>query len=308
MNAKDKIGISVVVCSYNRDKFIKSALNCLANQTLSASVYEIVIIDNMSTDNTSFLCKEFIKDNPSVNVRYFLETNKGLSFARNRGVKEAYGDIIAFVDDDAEASREFLKSIVDFAVQNDNFAGFGGKVIPKYEGGKEPEWMNKYLNGFVGKVDHGDKPLLYTKKMKYPVGCNMAYTRKILQEAGGFNNQLTFRSDDKYIFHEVVKINSRVFYLPEAIVYHNIDASRVTFENFRKLFLKTGNEEKIRLRSKKNAVKLVWGFFSIAFKVAASLLLYAFFAIKGQAIKGKYVFYAQWFTLKGFLQKEVFVR
>ncbi len=65
--------------------------------------------------------------------------------------------------------------------------GVGGKVIPKYENGKEPAWMSKYLNGFVGKLDHGDKEKPFTPEMKYPAGCNMTYKKQVLEKAGGFN-------------------------------------------------------------------------------------------------------------------------
>ncbi len=300
--------ISVVICTYNRDKFIGRALKCLILQTLSKDQFEIIIIDNNSTDNTPAICLQFIKDHPSFHTRYFRETNQGLSFARNRGIKESRSPVITYIDDDAEAVPGFLESIVSFMNQAEDVAGIGGKVIPKYSESDEPAWMNRYLNGFVGKVDYGDSPLMYNAKMKFPAGCNMTYTTRILQQAGGFNNQLTFRSDDKYIYHRVSEISHRIFYLPAATVYHNIDNDRLAFNNFKKLFLKTGNEEKIRIRSEEGATGLPKKFLEFVAKTVAACMLYILYTMKGQEIKGRYIFFSQWFTLRGFMQKKVFVR
>ena len=136
----------------------------------------------------------------------------------------------------------------------------------------------------------------------------MTYTKEILQKAGGFNNELTFRSDDKYIFHQVTKISDNVYYVPEALLYHNIDNDRLSFPNFKKLFLKSGNEEKIRVRSEMGTAGIVKKFFELIFKTTAATVIYILYIIKGQELKGRYVFFSQWFTLKGFLQKSVFVR
>ncbi len=147
--------ISVVICTYNRDKFIGESLNCLAKQDLSPDAFEIIVVDNNSTDNTASIVKKFIEAHPGLNIRYVLEPNKGLSFARNRGIQEAKAPIITYIDDDAEATRSFLQSIVSFMQTDQTIAGIGGKVIPKYSESDEPKWMSKYLNGFVGLMDYG---------------------------------------------------------------------------------------------------------------------------------------------------------
>jgi glycosyltransferase involved in cell wall biosynthesis len=300
--------ISVVICTYNRDKFIRAALECLARQSLPPDQFEIIIIDNNSTDRTAAIVKEFINTNPGLNARYVFESRKGLSFARNRGIDEAKAPVITYIDDDAEASPGFLENIVDFMNGDKTIVGIGGKVIPKYSESEEPRWISKYLDGFIGKTDYGPEPRKFDHRMKYPVGCNMTYTKEILQKAGGFNNQLTFRSDDKYIFYQVSKLSDKIYYLPEAMLFHNIDRERLSFANFKKLFLKSGNEEKIRVRSEEGGPAVLKKFLELIFKTTASLALYLLYLLRGQEIKGRYIFYSQWFTLKGFLMKSVFVR
>lgn len=298
--------ISVVVCTYNRKKFIGKALQTLAAQTLPADEYEVLIIDNRSTDGTAEICNAFIAAHTNLPFRYIYEANKGLSFARNRGWQEARSPIIAYIDDDAEATPDFLQHIVTFFQGHPDAIGAGGRIIPVYPETGEPGWMNKYLNGFVGRMDFGEAIKLFEGKMKYPAGCNMIYKKEALQQAGGFNNELTFRSDDKYIYFQISKISNKVYYLPQAKVYHNIDADRLQFASFKKLFLKTGNEEKVRLRTEGG--NLWRKGLELLVKFGASWAIYLRFLVAGESLKGKYVVLAQWFTLKGFLQKQVFVR
>lgn len=304
----NEIRIAIVICTYNRDKYLKEALESIAAQTFNRTFFEAAIIDNNSTDSTAAVAKTFIETNSTLKIRYFFEKQKGLSFARNRGIQETSAPVIAYVDDDAILSPDYLKELDRFFKTNISAVGAGGRVIPKYEEDKEPVWMNKYLNGFIGKVEFGNETKKFSKKMKYPAGCNMIYKREILQKAGGFNNELTFRSDDKDIFLRIKNFSGEIYYLPGAYVYHNIDNRRLQFENFKKLFLKTGNEEKRRIRSEKNQFMLIKKLVEFVFKFGASFILFILFVLKGQYPKGKYVLASQWFTLKGFIQKDVFVR
>lgn len=300
--------ISLVICTYNRDKYLPTALESIKNQSFDRRFFELIIVDNNSTDNTANISKEFIAENTDINGKYCFEAQKGLSFARNRGIAEARSPVISYIDDDVILSPSFLKELAGFFDVHQDVVGVGGRVVPKYEHEKEPEWMSKYLNGFVGKVDYGNNIILYNSKMKYPAGCNMTYRKDILLKAGGFNNKLTFRSDDKYIFYQVKEISDKIYYLPNAWLYHNIDSYRLEITNFKKLFLKTGNEEKKRLSSEGNTIGLAKKFIELVVKFGASVILLIFFSAKGQYLKGKYIVMSQWCTLKGFVQKDVFVR
>ena len=300
--------ISIIICTYNRQKFIGECLECLSRQSLDPGKWEVIIIDNQSTDDTAAIVKTFIQNHPALPFRYVFEEKKGLSYARNRGITEAASGLICFIDDDAEAVPGFAETIVDFMQMHPEASGAGGRVLPKYSEVPQPKWMNKYLAGFIGLVDHGEPPRIFTGRMKYPIGCNMTYRKEWLTRAGGFNNELTFRGDDKHIYNVVSKLNPAVYYLPKALVYHNIDAARLSFTNFKKLFLKTGNEEKIRIRAEQKAGAFLEKLLEYLAKFSFSLLLWLFFIIKGEGIKGKYTMYSQWFTLLGFLQKDVHVR
>lgn len=298
----------MVICTYNRDKFLPEALDSIRHQTVSPQKFEVIIVDNNSTDSTREISLQFIENNPQLNIRYCFEHNKGLSFARNRGVMEAKSEFISFVDDDAILTPIFLESIVTFLDTNPNAIGAGGKVIPKYESGTEPVWYSKYVSAMAGSVDHGKLIRKFDAGMKYPVGCNMTYKKAILLQIGGFNNQLTFRSDDKFIFYKVSRVSDEIYYLPDALLYHYIDNDRLEFENFRKLYLKSGNEEKKRIKSEGSFVGLGVKFIELILKLGVSIIIFFLFCFKGEAAKGRYTVMALWFTFKGFLMKEVYVR
>jgi glycosyltransferase involved in cell wall biosynthesis len=306
MNENKKI--TIAICTYNRDKYLSETLESILRQTADPITFQLIIVDNKSTDSTASIAKDFLFNNPQLNIKYVFETNKGLSFARNRGIKEADGGIICYVDDDAILPPSYVQEMIIFFEAFPNAVGVGGKVIPKYESGEEPIWMNKYLNGFVGKVDYGDIIKKYDESMKYPAGCNMVYKKDILIKCGGFNNDLTFRSDDKYIYSKIKEISDEIYYNPNTYVHHYIDSHRLSFDNFRKLFLKTGNEEKIRIKSQKGVIGIIKKGIEFFIKCAASIIIWLLFILKGQSIKGKYVFLSQWYTLQGFFMKNVFVR
>ncbi len=300
--------ISVIISTYNRQDYVVTGLRCLANQTLQKDKYEVVIVDNHCTDNTAALVKEFLQQNPSLPFRYVYEEQKGVSFGRDRGIHESAGEILVYLDDDAEAEPDLLENYLSFFTQHPDAAAAGGRILPKYSEKPKPKWMSSWLNGFIAHVDLGGDTRIFKGRMKYPIGCNMAYRKKYLQQIGGFNTLLTFRGDDKYIYLAVKEINPGIYYVPSALVRHNIPGRRLQFSYLKTLYLKTGNEEKLRVRLKDGGGAVIVKFFEFLFKFGVSVAIWFWYALTGRELQGRYVFYSQWFTLKGFMMKEVFVR
>ena len=294
----NELKISVVICTYNRDKFIGEALESLAKQNISSDKFEVIIVNNNSTDNTEVICKKFIGQNPKLDVKYVIETNQGLSFARNRGIEESKYEIITYIDDDAYTKSDFLKIIFNYFNEHPTTAGIGGKVTPRYEI-EEPKWMNKYLYGFVTKVDLDNKKRQFKKK-EYPAGCNMTYRKDLLQKVGGFNNKLKWRADDKYINFKIKEISDKIMYLPDLEVEHTIDAYRTSDENFSKLSLKFGSEESIRVRDE-GVISFFKKLLEFIFKLAGSFILLLQFYLNGEFAKGNYTFKYRWLALIGLL-------
>ncbi len=298
MSNNFKPQISVVICTYNRVRFIQACLEHLFHQDLNKEDYEVLIINNNCNDGTTELVDNFIQNHPRLNIKQIIETNQGLSFARNRGFREAQSKLITYIDDDGEAFPNLLSSILSYFKSHQNVVGAGGKVIPKYETEK-PKWLTHHLRMMVTDIDYGETSFKCFGK-KYPAGCNMTYRKEILQQVGGFNEALKWRVDDKYIFHEVSKISDEIYYIPEWKVKHNIDAQRVTDENFDKLSYKLGQEEKIRIQSINK-----WHYPFKVFEYFAKFLITFALAIKhtllGKPIIGKYLIRFRWLALKGLI-------
>ena len=290
--------ISIVICTYNRDKFIGKALQSLTKQTLDENRFEIIVVNNNCTDRTDEIVKAFLAQFPKLNTNYVFQTRKGLSAARNKGIEVAKSNIIAYMDDDGEAEERYLEVVLDYLNNHPEVGGVGGKVLPIYES-EEPKWLNKWLTGLLSIVDHGEETMPF-KKNSYPAGCNMVYRKQLLEGVEGFNEALKWRADDKYINKQVRKLNDSVVYLPDAIVYHNIDAFRVTEQNFIKISLATGRDESIRVRSI-SIGHYILKLGEYLFKLAAAFLICLSFILKGQSIKGLYTLKFRWHALKGLL-------
>jgi glycosyltransferase involved in cell wall biosynthesis len=298
-----KSRISIIICTYNREKFLPGALASLVTQSIKPSDYEIVIVNNNSTDSTEHICYEFITHNPILNVKYVVEKEKGLSAARNRGIVESASELIAFIDDDAEVEKNYLETAIGFFNQYPTISAMGGKVIPVYETGKEPSWLSAPLWGLVTKVDWGNKTRKYPPS-KYPAGCSMVFRKSVFNHTGMFNKDLYLRSDDKYIFRQLEKYGMEFLYYPKLVVKHNIDAYRVTLDSVKKISLIVGASERMRLKNAgllKNLNKI----FEYILKLVAALLFALYFALKLQFKKAEYIIRNRWYTLIGYFKKNL---
>jgi glycosyltransferase involved in cell wall biosynthesis len=285
-----------------------SCLEHLSKQSLPDQLFEVIVVDNNSTDNTASLVKNFLSDHITRPFRYVFEEKKGLSNARNRGIAEAKGEVILYLDDDAESEPELLDTYYNFFSKHMEASGAGGKILPRFSEAPEPAWISRWLDGYLARMDPGGEARPFKGRMKYPFGCNMAYRKMYLEKIGGFNTDITFRGDDKYIFLEINHLNPNIYYLPNAVVHHNIPASRLQADYFKTLFLKTGNEEKVRLNISGNFFSRAKKLLEYIIKWKISLILWMIYALKGQPLKGEFIQLSQWYTLKGFLKDRVDVR
>ena len=194
--------ISVIISTYNRAKYLQNTLESWVRQKFPLEEFELWVIDNGSTDDTKRVVEQFSHSHPEFPLKYYYLETPSLPLARNKGIELSQGELVAFVDDDAEADEMYLHYLKHYAQKFPRVLAFGGKVVPRYETGKEPEWMSPYLARIYSLVDLGEKPKKFDKK--YPVGCNMIFRRTIFDRLGKFDipPQLR-RSDDKYFFLKV---------------------------------------------------------------------------------------------------------
>ena len=297
--------LSVIICTYNRDKYIYNVLKSLAENTLSKEQYEIVLIDNNCTDNTQNECKRFVQDFPDIVFRYIEEHNQGLSYARNRGIKESQGDIIVYVDDDAVVNKEYLQTYSDFFNQYTDIDAAGGAIIPRYET-VEPDWMSHYTKVLITCYKyHGDKIREFPKN-DFPSGGNAAYRASVFEKVGLFNVELGRKGDslvgaeEKDIFDKMTTLGMRFFYLPNAILYHLIPEKKLTKEYFDRLTYSIGKSERMRTL-KIGKWKYLKRLFSEMVKWAASVVLLIGYTFGGSQKKGWKLIQFRWNVTKGLL-------
>lgn len=299
--------LSVIFCTYNREKYIYNAMKSIADQNFSKESYEIVLINNNSTDSTEALCKKFQADYPDINFRYFIETNQGLSYARNRGVKESDGDILVFVDDDATVFDNYLTSIQHFFDAHPDVSACGGPIVPVYEVEK-PKWLSHYTEQLIGgALYEGDKTKPF-KNGKYPGGGNSAFRKEVFEKYGLFNVELGRKgtgligAEEKDLYDRLTKGKEVFYYLPQMGIYHYIPEKKLTESHFKELTYSIGKSERIRTRGiskKAYRDRLI----SESIKWAASFLLFALYTLKFSPTKGWKLLQFRWYVTQGLLGK-----
>lgn len=243
--------LSVIICTYNRERYIYNVLRSLAENTLPQNQYEIILVDNNCTDNTRSECDRFTHDFPNVVFRYLVEKNQGLSYARNCGIKESKGEILVYVDDDALVNKEYLQTYADFFLQYPEIDAAGGPIIPEYET-EEPGWMSFYTKPLITGYKYlGDKTKEFPKN-DYPGGGNAAYRTSVFEKVGLFNVELGRKGDslvgaeEKDIFDKMTSLGMRFYYLPNAILYHLIPEKKLSKDYFDRLTYSIGKSERMR--------------------------------------------------------------
>ena len=198
--------LSVIICTYNRVELLGKCVNSLMTQTARKENYEIIVIDNNSTDNTSDLIRKIKIINS--NLRYVKEANQGLSYARNRGWKEAKGEYIAYIDDDCKADNNWCKRIIEaFEIVKPQPVVVGGSSSPWYNL-SPPSWFCDYMESF----NWGDDcQFLQPPVAKYGFyGFNMAIKRSVLEKNGGFSTKF-LHTPQKLVLGEETEFFCRIF-------------------------------------------------------------------------------------------------
>jgi glycosyltransferase involved in cell wall biosynthesis len=223
--------ISAVVCTFNRAQYLRKAIRSLLDQTLPSEDYEIIVVDNGSTDGTA----EMVRDEfPCVsNLNYIREPVLGLSQARNKGWRCATGDYVAYLDDDAVASPSWLENILRvFETVRPMPGCVGGKVELIWEASR-PKWLSEEMVGYLTKVDLAKTPVI-VNDTQWLAGANMAFPRGRLEELSGFDLGLG-RKSNKLLSMEEIQVQRKLqnkgyncFYDPEVSVKHHVPPSRLT--------------------------------------------------------------------------------
>ena len=263
------IKISALIPTYNRSDLLPKAIESLLHQSLDRSLYEIIVIDNASTDATKDICNRYLYEQ---NFRYIYESKQGLNISRVTGAREAKGKYIAYIDDDAVASSVWLEKILyGFECVTPTPGSVGGKIDPIWEIPK-PVWFPDYKGPYLTILNYGDQPQFITYP-KILFGTNMAFEKELIFKFDTFRVDLDRQKrkllggGDSWAFKVFADNAVPVYYFPEAVVHHLVPKERATKKWLYKrhywqgrtevMLLSESSEGLDRMRELRNAFKMI---------------------------------------------------
>ncbi len=217
------------------------ALASVAASILPESVaWDVLVVDNNSSDQTRDVVEDFCQRYPA-RFRYLLEPQLGKSYALNVGIREARGDVLAFMDDDVTVEPTWLQNLTA-ELHDGRWAGAGGCIRPQ-EGFSLPPWLiirgplrcsqneiNHHLGGPLVLFDLGDKA---GELDRPPFGTNMAFRKTMFEKYGGFRTDLgprpgnAIRNEETEFSMRLMAAGERLWYAPSAVVCHPVPKQRV---------------------------------------------------------------------------------
>lgn len=233
--------LSFVLCTNKYSKGLEECIFSLANQTCEKEKYEIIFVNNGSSDSRiKELAQSALKENPSLCINYITAPVKGLSHARNAGLWEADGEIVLFIDDDADAEPNLAKEAIKTFGENPDAGIIGGNIILKVPDGAEPLvtattrplWSELKIEskGYKTSADYGE----------FPYGANFAARRQTLWQMGGFRAMYgrvgeNFGGGEETLACFLAgEMGQKVGLCPDMTVWHKVDAARFNEDHITK--------------------------------------------------------------------------
>jgi GT2 family glycosyltransferase len=196
--------VSVVVCTYNGKRTIRDCLDGL--RKLEYPNYEVIVVNDGSKDGTGEIAKEY-------GFKVVTTENRGLSSARNTGMRAAKGEIVAYIDDDARPDPHWLTYLAATFLKTDH-VGVGGPNLAPSDDGPTADCVANSPGGPV-------HVLLTDQEAEHIPGCNMAFRRAALMEVGGFDHQFRIAGDDVDLCWRLQQRGWTLGFNPAAVVWHH---------------------------------------------------------------------------------------
>lgn len=216
-------------------------MDSLVSQNFPKSDYEIIIVNNNSSDNTEEVIENYIEKYPDTNIKYYFIPKPGQVYARQIGILASQNEILSFTDDDGILSPDWLREILNVFELNKNAVGVAGKIKIRWDE-QPPEWIYEYEN-YLGKLDYGDE-------IKYEVGMymnagNLSIKKDVLIEVGGFNPEMIGEwlvgDGETGLWIKLKKRGCLIGWAPKAIMEHyQIAKKNATVEDIKRRFINNG--------------------------------------------------------------------
>lgn len=230
--------ISIIIPTYNRSSLLRDAVTSVLVQNTGA-VFEIIIVDNNSKDDTPAVVRELMDQHPG-RMRYIVETQQGNAYARNRGVQEARAPIVAFIDDDVTVESNWLASLKNALDSRPELSFVGGKVLPQWTT-PPPSWLTREHWSPLAVLDYGpDELIIGGNSPRGLLTANIAIRRSVFDEVGTFSphlqrvkNAIGSMEDTEFLLR-VCRSGRQGMYLPGMVAHAPVENERLTKEYHRR--------------------------------------------------------------------------
>lgn len=234
------VDATILICTYNRAHYLGDTLDSIARLRAPAMRWDVLVVDNNSTDGTRDVVHSRISGYP-VPLRYAFEPRQGKSNALNSGMTACLARVIVFTDDDVVVPEHWLEEAVRPLLERADIDYTGGPVRPIW-GGPRPLWLDEAgnLGGTIAVKDHGAEPFIFEEQQKTPLGVNMAVKRSLIERIGGFrpdlgrNGKSLLGQEQAEFFYRSREAGGRGLYNPRMVLDHLVPASRLTRSYFRR--------------------------------------------------------------------------
>ncbi|MBD2665437.1 glycosyl transferase, family 2 [Richelia sinica FACHB-800] len=230
-NSDDYLDITVAIPTYNGEKRLPQVLDHLLNQTgIEHFKWEIIVIDNNSSDNTSNIVSVYQEKNQEQPIiSYYVEHQQGVGFARLRAVREAKGNLVAFLDDDNLPDPNWLFAAYEFGLKYPTAGAWGGQIHANFEV-NPPENFAK-IQAFLAIREHGNKPYIFdADNLRLPPGAALVVRKQVwcehVPKQPTLSGALPGGDDYEALLH-IHKSGWQVWYNPEMHTYHQIPKWRL---------------------------------------------------------------------------------
>ena len=297
--------VSIAICTFNRADYLRDTLNDLALQTEDPRRFEILVINNNSTDSTESVCSDFANKRDHLQFKMVTEEKQGLSHARNRAFREAESSIILYIDDDVHLKPDFVEQALHSIHEMPQLKCGGGRIYVSFDD-TDPDWIPSELMPMFGLHDLGDSKKAYPGN-NFPRGGNMIIHKELFEKAGLFDPDLgrtgarMMGSEEKAFFDRSRKTGYTPWYLPNITLWHRIGKNRLQIDYLKEQSVGIGRSEYLRLKSSK--LKLTGKLFSEFVKLSGSIFLAAGYFLKGKTKASRFILIFRLWVLKGFLSR-----
>lgn len=252
--------LSLIIATYNRAAFLIETLRSVVAQDAPAQEWECVVVNNNSSDDTAARFAAFAAENAGFDLRMVDEPNQGLSYARNRGIRESRGEYIAIIDDDERIAPQFISAYVSLFDSVPEAVAAGGPIVAEYVAGR-PSWMSRYTERPIANTLYlGDRVREFPAG-RIPGGGNMALRRSAVKRYGVFDISLgrvgssLVGGEESDLFERLRLAEAHYYYAPAAVMYHVIPPEKLSVDYFSRLCYNVGVSQLRRARFYRRVVR-----------------------------------------------------